>query len=213
MGRSGKHLLFAGIAAGSLWGFVEVVPGLIIRDMALPLRGMLLSAFGGAVLFALFALGRRVWPAVIALLTVLSVKAICAVYLGGLDSVVNSSLAVLLEGAMMVLAIYLLKNIIYNDHLFQGGLAGIGMLLAGTLFFFIGRHVAPCQYLSSMTAGRFFVHETILWGMAVSISAPLGYFIGRYMRENTVSPERKVVPAMVTAAICWGGCALAVMLF
>jgi hypothetical protein len=213
MERNGRHLLFAGIAAGSLWGFAEVVLGAGIRSLALPLRGTALTTIGVVVLFALFALGRRVWPVAVALVTVLVIKVVCAIYLGGLDSVINSSLAVMLEGLLILLAIFLLKNIIYNDHVFQSALAGIGMLVAGTLFYFIGSHLAPCKYLSSMSAGQFFVHETLFWSAVSAVGAPLGYFVGRHIRENTVAPERRVIPAMITSAICWAACALAVHLF
>jgi len=213
-----EQILVAGVLAGSVWGFSEVVLGAFVKSAALPLRGTMMTAIGVGILFALFALRRSIVAVAIAVLTTVVIKATCAIYLGGLDSIINSSLAVMLEGSFIVIfcGIYLWSRgaptpdsePLRARH--SAALAAIGIFCAGTLFYIIGNHLAPCPYLKSLSASQFLLHETIPWSLFSAATAPLGYFVGLKLKENSAEERIITAPALVTTACCWIACAITV---
>jgi hypothetical protein len=211
MSIKNRQLLVAGVLAGSLWGSSEVVLGTFIKGAALPLRGTMMTAIGVGILFAVFALRRSIAAAALAVLTTLTIKIICAVYLGGLDSIINSSLAVLLEGSAIVLAVTLLRNVFINTALFRSALTAITILGAGTMFYIIGSRLAPCPYLKSLSATQFLLHEILPWSLFSALTAPLGYLIGLKLKEHVSEESVLTAPALLTTACCWIACAITVI--
>ena len=212
MSIKNRQLLVTGVLAGSLWGFSEVVVGAFVKSAALPMRGTLMTAIGVGILFAAFALRRSIAVAAVAVSVTLLIKVICAIYLGGFDSIINSSLAVALEGSAIVLAVSLLRNIFHNNAFFRSALTGISIFCAGTLFYIIGSHLAPCPYLKSLSAAKFFLHETLLWSLFSAVTAPLGYLVGLKLKTHTAEDSALTAPALLTTAGCWIACALTVFL-
>lgn len=212
MSIKNRQILVAGILAGSLWGFSEVVLGAFVKSAALPMRGTMMTAIGIGILFAAFALRRSIAVVALAVLTTLTIKIVCAVYLGGLDSIINSSLAVLLEGSAIVLAVTLLRNVFVNTALFRSALTAIAIFGAGSLFYIIGSRLAPCPYLKSLSAAQFLLHETLPWSIFSALTAPLGYFVGLTLKKHTSEDSVLTAPALLTTAGCWIACAVTVIL-
>ena len=212
--RKTGQTLVVGILAGSIWGFSEVVLGAFVKSAALPLRGTIMTATGVGILFAAFAFRRKIATAAIAVITTVLIKAICAVYLGGLDSIINSSLAVILEGSAIVLICSVGRPRPISEpwrvrH--TSGLAALGIFCAGTLFYVIGNHLAPCPYLISLSPIRFMLHETIPWALFSAATAPLGYFVGIRLKEHSTTEHIAMAPALATTACCWIACAITVV--
>jgi len=209
-----EQVLITGILAGSIWGFSEVVLGAFVKSAALPLRGTIMTAIGVGILFAAFAFKRSITTVAVAVLTTVIIKAVCAIYLGGLDSIINSSLAVTLEGLAIVIACCvgrLRPNRELQRARHSAIPAAIGIFCAGTLFYIIGSHLAPCPYLTSLSAGKFLLHETIPWSFFSAITAPLGYFIGIRIKDHNPEEQTITAPVLIATACCWIACALTVI--
>jgi hypothetical protein len=170
-----------------------------------------MTAIGVGILFAVFAYTRNIKAVIISLLTTITIKAVCALYLGGLDSIINSSLAVILEGGAVVIGISLLKNIFSNNAFVQSSLSAIGIFCAGILFYIVGSHLAPCPYLKSLSASQFLLHETIPWAALSAATAPLGFSLGIRLKLHNAEKSSRTAPALVTTACCWAACALTVV--
>lgn len=206
-----KQTIIAGMMAGSLWGFSEVVLGAFVKTAALPLRGTIMTAIGVGILFGLFAFKKSVAAIFCAVLTTITLKILCAVYLSGFDSIINSSLAVIMEGSTIIIAISLIKHFFHNNATLRSLLTGIGILFAGTMFYLIGNHLAPCSYLKGLNFRSFLLHETIPWAFSSAVTAHLGYTIGLRIKKQSIQENFTTITALTTTAFCWIACALTVI--
>lgn len=214
MNTQSRHLFVTGVLIGSLWAFSEVVLGACIRSVALPLRGTLLTGIGVGILFAGFAYTRRPWTIGLAVLTTAMAKVVFAPSFGFGITVINTSAAVLLEGVAVVAAMYALQRYPARGRVTHGLAAATAILCAGTAFYAVGSHLAPCAYLKSFSAAGFLIRETVPWSLLSSLTAPLGYTLGiRWAaRQHTQSDRRLSLPAWGAIAACWLCCGVTVML-
>lgn len=198
------------LLAGSIWIFCEVVLGAMVKSMALPLRGTLMTCIGVGVLLMAFAFTRRAWVVGVAvLMTVVGKMIFTPTYGGGFWMVMNSSTAVFLEGACMVAAVSLLSWRCKGRSLRLGFAAGGAMLCAGTAFYAVGIHLAPCPYLLQFSSLGFLVCESMPWGVASAMTAPLGFALGRQLKSRYLSREKQslgALPACGMIAGCWLAC-------
>jgi hypothetical protein len=204
------------LLAGSIWIFCEVVLGAMVKSMALPLRGTLMTCIGVGVLLMAFAFTRRAWVVATAVLvTVVGKILFTPTYGGGLWMVLNSSTAVFLEGACIFAVACFLQN--RGEHrLHWVALAsGAAMLCAGTAFYAVGIHLAPCPYLLQFHSAGFLLRESIPWAIASAVTAPVGFALGRQLKYRYLSGEKQslgALPACGMIAGCWLACVVVITL-
>ncbi len=215
MDTRSRHLFIIGILVGSLWAFSEVVLGTFIRTAALPMRGTVLTGIGVGILFTGFARTGQPWVVGLAVLTTVVAKVVFAPAFGFGIKVINSSAAVLLEGASILVAVYLLQRRPGHGALARSLAAAAGITCAGAAFYAIGSNLAPCAYLKSFSASAFFARETVPWALFSAVTAPLGYAVGtRWAARhgNRGAADRLPLPALGAIAACWLCCGITVML-
>ncbi|MBT3194209.1 MAG: hypothetical protein HN341_16820 [Verrucomicrobia bacterium] len=205
----------AGVLLGSVWAASEVALGTLLRTVALPLRGSLLTGIGVGILFAAFGYRHQLKSVAIALVIAVVAKVAFAPSFGFGITIINSSFAVLLEGACVIALLALLREPLRRHVWLRAGGALVAMLFAGTLFHAIGLHLAPCAYLKSLSAPMFFLRETVGWSLLSACTAPLGYAAGvrwsaRYSPDGTGVFSTFSYVGVI--AVCWFCCGITLWL-
>ena len=207
-----KYLLFSGLFIGSLWAFSEVVLGSVLRAEALRMRGTLLTGIGVVILFVGFAYTRQVWSILFAVFTTVIARILFASSFGFGISVTNGSLAVLITGVSIVVALKIIRSHPSPGNFILGFTAAVTIVCSGTLFYIVGSRFYPCPYLKQFTAFTFFLKETILWGLFSAAIAPTGYRAGIALAYHSDRTEIQRLPAWCIVVSCWLCCGLTVIL-
>ena len=203
-----RDVLVAIIVLGSVWGFLEVVLGGAMKSASIPYKGDLLTGLGIGVMAVCIALTRRPLLVLGIAVTAVALKqlAVPILHLPFLCKA-NSCLAVMLAGGTLagtasIAGRTLEKGIV--PRVVTGLSAG---LLGATGFYFIGMHVAPCQYLLSFNRPgglvSFMGAEGMIWGVLAGIFFPAGYRLGLTLQNNLygLRTARPLAYYLVSAAI------------
>lgn len=205
--------LLAIIALGSICGLLEVVGGGFLKQIEFPFRSGLLVGLGfGIIAFGLAIFKKPVIALYLGLIAVISKQlAVAALHLP-LMCMANSNLAVLLEYGVLagVAAVTMggLNKSVRTRILAGGSAAALGSIA----FYFIGMHVAPCNYLLSFNSVGGFISylfkESLMWALAAAVFFPLGWLTGEKVTGKTLAfvgnrPNYYYIGTILTAAICW----------
>lgn len=210
-----KRYLFTGLLIGSLWAFSEVVVGTVIRTVALPLRGTLLTGVGIGLLFAGYAYTRTGWTVLLGTLTTLVAKICFAPAFGLGMAALNGCFAVLLQGLFVLLCFRYPQHRPVSTKFSMGLAAALAMLVAGFLFYWGGLRLVPCDYLKSFTASSFFLREILPWSLFSAVAAPSGYALGARWKNRPQQTEQDFsleLPAWLFVTGCWLSCFVVVIL-
>jgi hypothetical protein len=215
-----KNLILAIIVLGSICGLVEVVISGLLKQVDFVYRSALLVGLGFMVIgFGLAIFKKPAMAFFLALITIMSKNlAVVMLHLPAL-CMANSSLAVLLEyGALGGIAAFSMGGLAKSTkaRIAVGGGAAASSAIA---FYFVGMHVAPCNYLLSFnTSAGFFsylIAEALPWTIAAVVLFPLGWLVGEKLADRTLAmlearPSLYYVGSVVTTAVCWALCAVAI---
>lgn len=212
------RLLLAVLVLGSIWGMSEVVLGGTLKAANFPYRAGLLTAIGMAVMAVALAGSRKpamlVGIGVVAALVnmlvvpVLHVSVMCKA---------NSCIAIVMEASSLGLASALLMKKMDGSVYARAGGAALAALAASAGFYFVGLHVAPCNYLLSFgSAGSFVVKEGLTWAAFSGLLMPVGYLAGQALATMPFPSlaEKSALGYYASAAailaITWGSSAVAI---
>ena len=165
---------------GSLWGLSEVALGGGLRAASFPYRAGLLTAIGMAIMGIALANFRKPLMLVgigsVAMLVNLLAVPLLHV---SVACKANSCIAVGLESASLGLVAVLLMAKAGGSVYARMGSGAFAAVMASAAFYFVGTHVAPCNYLLSFTSpGTFVVQEGLVWAAFSAVLFPLGYLAG-----------------------------------
>jgi hypothetical protein len=181
------HTILGLLAAGSIWGFSEVVLGAVLKASGLPLRSAILTGVGLGIMGVAVS-GLTASPA---LLGVVLVAVLCKQLVVPIQHVpfmcaANSSLAVLLEGSALTAVAATIRNNLDRRLVIRVGTGAFAALLAAGAFYFAGMRLAPCPYLRSFARrggmGAFTLAEGLPWAVFSGVLFPVGYRLGESLR-------------------------------
>lgn len=209
------RLIIGILVFGSIWGLSEVVLGGGLSAADFPYKSGLLTGIGIGLMGMALAIYKK--PAMlvgIGLVTVLvKLLAVPILHISVMCKA-NSCLAVFVEAVALSLVAFSLMSAMGKSVHARMGSGAAAAVIASVGFYFIGRQVAPCNYLLSFTPGGFIVTEGLIWASFSAILLPLGYWAGMKL-EGKAFPwlTRKTLYYATTAAtivICWGVSAIAI---
>jgi hypothetical protein len=200
------HLLIGILVLGTLWGMSEVALGGGLRAANFPYRSGLLTGIGLGILGIAFAVWRQpLMLAGIGIVAAMTNFLVVPILHVSIMCKANSCLAVGIEAASLgLMAAMLLRKSGGNTYTRMAS-AGGAALLASVVFYFVGLHVAPCNYLLSFTSpGAFVVKEGLVWTAFSAVLMPLGYLVGEKV-------STKALPSLAERAVAYYGMASAVV--
>ncbi|RKZ27765.1 hypothetical protein DRQ36_11340 [bacterium] len=184
-----RDVFFCFFALGSLWGFSEIVLGEAIRASGLPFRAGILTGIGFGLMAIAAALFRKramllIIPVVVVAVRQLAVPVLQVPFV----CKANSCLAVGLEGFALTGAIALAWRKIEKRFAVRVAVPVSAAIISAGAFWAIGMKVAPCPYLLSFNRPggliSFIAAEGIPWAVFSGILFPVGYWVGRRLRER-----------------------------
>lgn len=209
--RGATNVMIGILVLGSLWGLSEVALGGGLRAANFPYRSGLLTGIGMAVMAMALAIFRRpLIPIGIGLVAASVTLMVVPVLHSSIMCKANSCIALGLEaGSLSLAAVIAGKKAGKSTY----GLMGIGAaaaIVASVAFYFIGTHVAPCNYLLSFTSpGSFAIKEGLVWSAFSAILLPFGFTAGEWLatRPLPVLTERNFplfAGSTGIVMLCWG---------
>lgn len=214
--QSGIYIILGILMLGSIWGLLEIALGGGLRAVSFPYRSGLLTGIGMALMGMALVIYKR--PAIlIGVGMVAALTRLLAVPILHVSAAtqVNSSLAVFIEAATFSFVALMLMNKMAKNIYARMGSGALAAIIASVGFYFIGRQVAPCQYLLSFSPAGFIVTEGVIWAAFSAILLPLGYLAGMKLETQTFPLVVRKMPVyyattIATVVICWGLSAVAI---
>ncbi len=211
------QLVIAMLVFGSLWGLSEVALGGSLRATDFPYRSGLLTAIGlGIMGMGLVTTRQPLALLGIGLVAALVTQQSVPILHTSIMCKANSSLALIIEaGSLSLVAATVMRRTGTNAYSrVTGGV--LAALVASTGFYFIGTHVAPCNYLLSFaTPASFVVKEGLVWAGFTAFLLPLGCLAGEKLAATSLpalAGRSAAYYATMTGivALAWGTSAVAI---
>jgi hypothetical protein len=219
-GRTGIWLSI--LALGSICGLIEVILGGILRKAGFSYSSGLLTGLGFAVIGFSIAVFKKPFLGIfIGIVAVLCKQLVVPILHVSVMCEMNSCLAVLLEyGAITGIAAVAINKLRSNTSI-RILAGGTGALVGATAFYFVGMHVAPCNYLLSfnMPGGiySFLFKESLSWIILSAVLFPIGWLAGEKLATRIFfifdqRPQISYRGAALTTVLCWIICAVGISL-
>ncbi|OGQ98289.1 MAG: hypothetical protein A2284_13625 [Deltaproteobacteria bacterium RIFOXYA12_FULL_61_11] len=200
------------LAAGSYWGFSEVVLADLARSSGLPYAVDLVRGLTYLLLGLVAAQRLRPWFFLIMAVLAIGTKLLVVPILGlTLACKLNAQAALLLSGLAVT-----------GLAAFSGGKSPrtgfslvaasiVAGVLASVAFYAVGLKLVPCAYLSSYAGAagflRYLSTETVPVALSLGCGFPIGHLFGRSYRPTvTLRPALAEGFALILSAACWLAC-------
>ena len=182
MNKEKKSLLFAILAAGSLWGLSEVLLGGFLHSHAPHiLKAGILTGVGLGIIGIFIAMFERPLYALgIGLVAVMTKQLVVPILGVSVMCKANACLAVMLSAGAVAAAVSIFSR---KKPALIGAAAGFS---SSAVFYFAGMMLAPCPYLLSFNHRlmSWLFTEGILWAAFPALLFPLGLMAGEKLKSG-----------------------------
>jgi len=183
MSKEKKSLLFAVLAAGSLWGLSEVLLGAFLRNHAPHiLKAGILTGVGIGIIGIFIAMfGKPLYALGIGLVAIMAKQLVVPVLGVSVMCKANACLAVMLSAGAIAAAVSFFSR---KKPVLAGAAAGFS---SSAIFYFGGMSLAPCPYLLSFNNRMlpWLLTEGLLWAAFPAVLFPLGILVGEKLKAGT----------------------------
>ncbi len=179
-----KNKFFLLFLLGSLWGGSEIVLSQIFVHNILQFKGALLTGISiGIIGYALFILKNRIYAFIVLLIVLIMKLLIIPIQHVHVSCIANSLLAVIIDFS----TIYILWNFIKSKRTYIFGTGFLAGFSSNIIFYNLGIHLRPCNYLLSFSGLqgfiRFTIFEGLLWGLFSGIMLLISYSLKNYFEK------------------------------
>lgn len=208
-----RDILLGILLLGSIWGFFEVVLGGGMKAGGIPYKGDLMTGLGIGTMAVAYVVYRKAALLIAVALVAIAMRQL-AVPILHLTSFckANSCLAMMLGGCALAGSVAVAGRRLKKGNLPRAATGFSAGLLAGTSFYFLGMHVAPCRYLLSFNRpggfAAFLMAEGLIWAALGAVFFPVGYKVGerlesRLLNLRTTKPVFYYLGSTGAIAFCW----------